>query len=452
MNIIQKIIKNIFNLENNTQDIVTSKKYSNRTLPVLLKDHKILLIGGGKVALQKAKVLKANNIEFDIISMTINDDIKSLGVKIIEKRFEEKDARQFNIIIDATGNKEVSDILAEIKKKRFLLINIVDIPEECNFYFSSLLIYNNLKIAVSSDGASPTLTQAVRDKIKEIIPEQISELAGKKLKERNNNIVNIEETKKEIKEIFGKVYIVGCGPGSAEYLTIKALRIIREADVILHDFLVTEEILSFAKEGGEIFCVGKEKGHHLFSQDDINKVMLQFAKAGYKVARLKGGDPFIFGRGGEEAEYLINNNIAVEIVPGITSAFSAPLLAGIPPTHRDYSSGISVITGCGKYGKKDFDWIDLLKKEDHTTIVLMGLKCAEEILQEGLSRGVRHDLPLAIISNASKYNQRVFTSTFSQLLKISDNAERPAVLVFGNVVKLHEKLYPAFADKTAVKF
>jgi len=428
------------------------KKYSNKTLPVLLKDQKVLLIGGGKVAFQKAKVLKANNIDFKIISVSILEEIKMLCVEFLQKKFEENDADSFYIIVDATGSAEVKEILDRIKKKRHILVNSVDKPEDCDFYFSSLLIYNNLKIAVSSDGASPTLTQAVRDKIKEIIPAKAGDLAKKKLIERANEAYDAGETGKEIKEIFGKVFLVGCGPGSADFLTIKALRIIREADIILHDFLVTDEIISFAKDDAEIFCVGKEKGHHLFSQDEINIAMLQYAKAGKRVARLKGGDPFIFGRGGEEAEFLIDNDVEVEIVPGISSAFAAPLLAGIPPTHRNYSSGVSVVTGCAKKDEKNFDWLELLKIEKHTTIVLMGLTSANEIVKEGLSRGISEDLPAAVISNASKANQKVLTSTFGKLLEITAEAERPAVLVFGDVVNLHEKLYPAMKEKLAQEF
>ena len=428
------------------------KKYSNKTLPILLKDQKILLIGGGKVALQKANVLKANNIDFRVISINVRDEIKELEVEFIQKRFEEKDAGAFNIIVDASGNSGVRRILDRIKKKRFLLVNSVDKPDECDFYFSSLLIYNNLKIEVSSDGASPALTQAVRNKIKEVIPPKVGELAEKKLIERAENIISIEETKKEIKEAFGKVSLVGCGPGSADYLTIKALKIILDADVILHDFLVPNEILSFAKESAEIYCVGKEKGHHLFKQEEINAVMFQFAKSGNKVARLKGGDPFIFGRGAEEAEYLIDNDIEVEIISGVSSAFAAPLLAGISPTHRNLSSGVSVVTGCSKKGDMNYEWLDLLKIEKHTTIVLMGLTCAQEIVEEGLRRGIREDLPSAVISNASKANQKVLTSAFGKLAEITNEAEKPAVLVFGDVVMLHEKLFPAMTEKNVQVF
>ncbi len=421
--------------------MIELNKYTNKTLPVLLRNPKILLIGGGKVALQKARVLKVNNIDFEIITASIIDELKSTGINYKLKEFEPADLKDYEIVIDATGNEKVNLLLKELKRKKKFLLNSVDIPEECDFYFSSLLQYKNLKIAISSNGASPTLTQIVREKIKKILPEALGDLAEKKLKERVSGIVDVESTKKETKALFGKVFLVGCGPGSADYLTIKALKIIRSADVLLHDYLVSNEILDFAKSDAQIFCVGKEKGHHKFRQEEINEILLQYAKAGLAVARLKGGDPYVFGRGAEEAEYLISNNIDVEVVPGISSATSAPLLAGIPVTHRDFSSGFSVVTAHCKNDGDNFEWLNFLKIKNHTTIVLMGFTKAEEIVNNGIKKGIDINLPSAVISNASKENQKILTSTFGNIAKTASEAERPAVLVFGNVVNLQNKLH-----------
>lgn len=417
------------------------EKYSNKTLPVLLRDPKILLIGGGNVALQKATVLKSNNIDFKIISDSINDELKSLGIEYKLKKFETHDIKSFNIVIDATGSSEVKFILKEAKRKRFFLLNSVDNPEECDFYFSSLLQYKNLKIAISSDGASPTLTQIVRERIRKSLPSKLGDLAEKKLSERIEDIIDVEATKKETSALFGKVFLVGCGPGSAEHLTLKALEVIKTADVILHDYLVCDEVLGFAKSDAIIFCVGKEKGHHKFQQEEINKIMQRYAEAGLTVARLKGGDPYVFGRGAEEAEFLIDNNVDVEVIPGISSATSAPLLAGMPVTHRNFSSGFSVVTAHCKEDKNFFDWLDFLKIKNHTTIVLMGLTRVEEILMKGIEAGVDDNLPIAIISNASKGNQKVLTSKFKNITEIARQAEKPAVLIFGDVVNLHKKLF-----------
>lgn len=440
----KKTLKNIFlkNRSIKNFDLINQKKlkYSDRTLPVLLKDPNILLIGGGKVAFQKAKVLSKNNINFEIVSISVSDEIKNLNVKYKLKKVETTDTKNFSFIIDATGSKEVNYLLKKIKNKRNFLLNSVDIPEECDFYFSSLLLYKNLKIAISSDGGSPTLTQIVRDKIKSVVPEKISELAEKKFIERSNDIIDVEGTKQDTSKIFGKVFLVGCGPGDPDLLTLKALKIIQTSDIILHDNLISQEIIELTKKSALVFCVGKQKDSHSFNQDEINNIMLQYAITGFSVARLKGGDPYIFGRGAEEAEFLINNNIEVEVIPGISSAFSAPLLAGIPPTTRGYSSGVSVVSGYQQNNKNSLDWINFLKVKNHTTIVLMGLTKAEEIFKLGIESGVDKNLPAAVISNASKENQRVLTSTFENLIEISQQAEKPTVLVFGEVVKLSSKL------------
>ena len=434
----------LFNkISNSTENRITKNlnRYSTETLPVLLKKPKVLLIGGGAVAHQKARVLKLNNIDFSLISLAISDDLKSLNVDYKLRKFRSSDIKNHNIIIDATGNPDVNKSLKKLKEKKFFLLNTVDKPEDCDFYFSSLLVYKNLKIAVSSDGASPTLTQVIRNKIKEIIPERVGEFAEQKLIERSNNIINIEKTKKEIAAIFGKVWLIGCGPGDVELLTIKALRVIQSADVILYDSLVDEKILSFVKEDAKTFCVGKQKNHHKFTQDEINNVILEFARPGNIVARLKGGDPYIFGRGAEEAEFLIDNDISVEVIPGISSAFAAPLLAGIPATQRDLSSGVTVVSGYKKDGEVNIEWIDLLKMENHTVVVLMGLTAIDQILYKGIEQGVRSDLPVAIVSNASSENQKVLTSTFENISSLARNAEKPAVLVFGEVVNKHYKLF-----------
>ncbi|MHB1687402.1 MAG: uroporphyrinogen-III C-methyltransferase [Ignavibacteriaceae bacterium] len=436
-----KIFSNRFEIENRKNSMPVTGKYSASTLPVLLRNPKILLIGGGKVALQKAKVLKLNNINFQVITLEIIDELKALGINYRLKKFESFDIKNFNIIIDATGDEKVRALLKRLKERKFFLLNSVDVPEDCDFYFSSLLVYKHLKIAVSCDGASPTVTQIVRDKIKKIIPAEIGDYVEKKIIQRKKGIVEVDQTRKETSKLFGKVFLVGCGPGSADLLTLRAIKIIKHADIIFHDNLVTEDVLTLAKKEVQIFCVGKEKGNHKFSQDEINRILVQYAKDGYTVARLKGGDPYIFGRGAEEAEYLIDNNVEVEVVPGISSSLAAPLLAGIPPTHREYSSGFSVVTCCCKDETENFDWLDYLKIKNHTTIVLMGLTKAEEILFNGIEKGISLDIPVAIISNASKPNQKVLTSIFGNIIEIANTSERPAVMVFGNSVKLHEKLF-----------
>ncbi|MGK9368458.1 uroporphyrinogen-III C-methyltransferase [Melioribacter sp. Ez-97] len=419
--------------------------YNINSLPVLLRNPRILIIGGGKVALQKISVLLQNNIDFYSIAENYCAELERLKFKRRIKTFAKEDADGFNIIIDATGNKEVNQLLKELKEERFFLLNTVDVPEECDFYFSSLLLYKNLKIAISSDGASPTLTQIVRDKIKNYLPARLEKLAEKKLNERNRGIVDIDSTKTEAERLFGKVFIVGCGIGGVELLTVKAYHILKEEiDVAVYDNLVSEEILSILPERVEKIYAGKSKGSHSMTQDEINDLLVKLAAEGKRVGRLKNGDPFIFGRGSEEALHLINNNIDVEIIPGISSATAAPLLAGIPPTARNFSSSVSIVTGHLKGGKFDYSWIDLLKRKNHTTIVLMGVTYADKIAAQARKMKIDDYTPVAIISNAGRVNQKVETGTVSELEKLAARAEQPSLIVFGEVVNL-SRILPRFS-------
>jgi len=411
-----------------------------KSLPVILKNPRILLIGGGKIALQKARVLTENEIEFSVLSLTFNDEFLEQGIYCTLKKFEINDADNFDIIINATGNSQVNELVKEVRKKRFILLNTVDVPEECDFYFSSLLRLKNLKIAVSSDGASPVLTQIVRDHIKKVLPVELGDLAEQKLLDRVSGIIDIKRTKEETQKLFGKVFLIGCGPGDAELLTLKAYKAIQSVDVVLYDNLISDEILEIIPAHIEKIFVGKSKGHHSIEQESINLLMLEYASKGLSIGRLKNGDPFIFGHGADEVEFLVQNNIKVEVIPGISSAFAAPLSAGIPPTARGYASSLSVVTAHLNGCVFNDNWIDLLNLENHTTIVLMGLTQVENITSNAFSRNVRKDLPVIIISNATRKNQKVITTTIENLIEDAKEAVSPAVLVFGEVVKYREMI------------
>ncbi|MBU2507084.1 MAG: uroporphyrinogen-III C-methyltransferase [Bacteroidetes bacterium] len=405
------------------------------SLPVLLRNPKILLIGGGNIAFQKAEVLKQNGIDFIIIALNVSRKIKELEVIYFERELIEQDLLPFNIIIDATGNIDVKKMLRNEKSKRFFFLNTVDVPEKCDFYFSALLQFGQLKIAVSSNGASPTVSQVVRDKIKKILPVDLEEITNLKLIERNRGIISPKITANEVARLFGKVYLVGCGTGDAELLTIKALKTIELADVILYDSLITKEIMELVPENKIKIYSGKPHNSNSFSQDDINRMLIEYAKKGLVVARLKSGDPFVFGRLVEEVTSLIEHNIDYEIIPGISSALYGPGSAGIPLTARDLSANFSVISGCLKDNKLNVEWIDLLKIKNHTTVLLMGLKRINEIVNAARAIGIRENLPAAIICNASRPNQKNIITTISELSQAAEEAETPAIIVFGEVVK-----------------
>ena len=410
------------------------------TLPILLKDQKILLIGGGNVALQKAEVLAHNNIDFRIISNEFNKDIVKLTDQFEQKKFKIKDINEEKIIIDATGNPKIAQKLLRYKKKHFILLNVVDIPALCDFYFMALTKNRPLQIAVSSNGASPTAAKYFRDECESLIPKDITAYLDQKQKERDAGIIDVERTKEELISQYTKVYLVGCGIGDPELLTLKALKMIKHADVVLYDHLISDEIMQLVPKETKKIYVGKQKGYHSKSQEKINALIIKHAKKGRVVARLKSGDPFVFGRGAEELRDLYNEGINTEVIPGISSSISGPMMGNIPITARGYASGFTVVSAHLQGNSVNLDWVELLGKENHTVVVLMGLSRVNEIVEEAYRLGISQKKPCAIISNASRPNQKIVTTRLDTLIADAKDIERPAILVFGDVVKYRSLL------------
>lgn len=411
-----------------------------KTLPILLKNQKILLIGGGKVALQKAEVLAKNEIEFKVIAKELDKKIKQTTLNIVVKKFSLKDIQEYKIIIDATGNPKIAKKLLSYKKSHDVLLNVVDMPSLCDFYFMALTKNRPLQIAVSSNGASPTVAKYFRDECEAMLPKDITKYLEKKLQEREEGIINIKQTQAELQKKYAKVFLVGCGLGDAELLTLKAYKIIKSVDVVLYDNLITDEIMDVVPKETKKIYVGKKKDFHSKSQEEINSLIIKYAHKGLKVARLKSGDPFVFGRGAEELHELLKEGIATEVIAGISSSVSGTLMADIPITARGYASGFSIVSAHLKGNNVNLDWVDLLHKENHTVVVLMGLSRIEEIFQEAIRLGVSMQKPCAIVSNASRKNQKVVSGIFQDLRAMACGVERPAVLIFGDVVKLQKIL------------
>lgn len=234
----------------------------------------------------------------------------------------------------------------------------------------------------------------------------------------------------------GKLYLIGCGPGDSDLLTLKAFNTIQKLDVALIDHLLTQEIIDCIPPHTQVVFVGKEKGKHSFPQDQINTMITHYAHQGYTVGRLKCGDPYIFGRGTEEALYASTHGIDVEVIAGISSALSAPLSVGIAPTARGVSTGMSIVSAHLSGDRVNLAWIPLLGINDHTTVVLMGLSRTRHIVQEALAQGIDPKLPVAIVSNATTATQSSIITTLSDLTLAAKTAPKPAVLVFGQVVNL----------------
>jgi uroporphyrin-III C-methyltransferase/precorrin-2 dehydrogenase/sirohydrochlorin ferrochelatase len=412
------------------------------TLPVLLKSPRILLIGGGTVALHKATVLKENQVFFELLARHFNDGFQPLGLHraMRTKEVDSSDLKPFNIIIDASGESAVAELLRNERQERFLLLNIVDDPENSDFYFASLLNYGQLKIAVSTNGASPTIGQVVRDRIRTLIPEEIADLVAEKASMRARGVIDAAATRAEALTRLAQVDLIGCGPGDVELLTLQACRCIDQAEVVLYDHLIPQDILDLVPEQAEQIYVGKQKQAHSLKQEAINRLTLEHARRGLRVARLKSGDPYVFGRGAEEAEFLARHGIRVRVIPGISSALAAPSAAGIPLTARGYATNVSIVSAHLAGSRLNTDWLPLLEIPNHTTVLLMGLSFAQEIAELALQAGAPTDMPVAIVSHATRDAQKTIITRLDKLGVKANQAERPAVLVFGDVVNLHTVL------------
>ncbi|HHF2995904.1 MULTISPECIES: uroporphyrinogen-III C-methyltransferase [Vibrio] len=237
----------------------------------------------------------------------------------------------------------------------------------------------------------------------------------------------------------GEVALVGAGPGDPELLTVKALNCLQQADVVLYDYLVSEEIMALIPSDTILVCVGKRAGHHSVPQEKTNQLLVDFAKQGYKVVRIKGGDPFVFGRGGEELEVLADAGVRFQVVPGITAAAGATAYAGIPLTHRDYAQSAIFVTGHLKEESDEMDW-STLARGNQTLVIYMGLMKSHYIQNQLIKHGRSASTPIAIIERGTQIQQKVFTGELSQLSDLSKEAQSPSLIVVGEVVRLSQKL------------
>jgi uroporphyrin-III C-methyltransferase/precorrin-2 dehydrogenase/sirohydrochlorin ferrochelatase len=407
------------------------------SLPILLRDPKILLLGGGPVATRKARVLAENDINFRVIARQCNDEIFEYSSDVVCRDIQRCDFDGFNIIVDATGSEAVGRMLHALRSRRFVLVNRVDRPDECDFYFSSLLRYGPLKIAVSTDGASPGAGQVVRDKIARMLPAELGEILDGIATRRKQGVIDPENARVQMKRVLARIYLLGCGPGNPDLLTLQAYRCLNQVDVVLYDHLISAEVLALVPRNTRKHYVGKEKGRHSHTQEQINTLILDYAQKGLSVARLKSGDPYVFGRGAEELEYLLRAGMRVTLVPGISCATAGPALAGVPLTAHGYATSFSVVSAHLAGSKFNAEWIPLLLQGNHTLVVLMGLSFADKIKTAALEAGVDPQTPVALISNATRANQAVCISTIEHLDVVGAAMEKPAIMVFGAVVGLY---------------
>ena len=452
-------------------------------LPIFInvRQNPCLVIGGGDIAFRKINLLIKAQAKVDCLSPLFCEGITNLSqngdVNLIQKRFESDDIKDYAIIIASTDDSSVNALISKSAKKARIPVNVVDSPELSSFIMPSIVDRSPVIIAVSSAGRAPVLARIIRAKLETVIPSAygvLAEIAGEyrqKVKDRFSKIKDrrafwesifsgviaekvfsgrINEAKDDIdkqlkraSEIeLGEVYLVGAGPGDPDLLTFKALRLIQQADVVLYDRLVSKGVMELVRRDSELIYVGKKGGSQESTrQIDINDQLVELAKSGKRVCRLKGGDPFIFGRGGEEIESLSEHGIPFQVVPGITAASGCSSYAGIPLTHRDYSQSCRFVTAHLKNGTTNLPW-DEFVIDQQTIVFYMALSGANYICQKLMEHGMDKDMPIAIIEKGTMPEQKVYISSLTKLpdLLATEDIHAPTLMIVGEVVKLNEKL------------
>ncbi len=455
-------------------------------LPIFLniKSRKILIDGGQMIAARRAQRALDAGADVYVFSEQLCDDFLPLlgnqRLTHIKRLPKEKDFKDCLIIYGASENEKRDKFLYEMAQKHSILINVADVYKYCDFITPSILDRSPLVVAISSGGKAPIIARTLRAKLETLIPHNYGRLANflgsfrqeiaSRVKPTTNrrffwekliegtvgnsflsgNVDRAEELlEKELNEIelnenkqkTGEVYLVGAGPGDPDLLTFRALRLMQYCDVVLYDRLVGDEIFPLIRRDAERINVGKMANNHTMAQEEISQLMVDLAKQGKRVLRLKGGDPFLFGRGGEEIELLSENNIPFQIVPGITAATGAASYAGIPLTHRDYAQSCTFITAHGKEGALDIDW-DNLMRPNQTIVIYMGLNNLQTLSSGFVKHGAKLTTPVAVIDNATRKNQKVVIGNIENIHQkaMEANIKGPAIIIVGEVVKLRESL------------
>ena len=449
--------------------------------PAFLKldDKPCLLVGGGAVAARKAAALLAAGATLTIVSPEVVPAIDEMlavskRVRLISRRFEASDVVGNWLVVSATGDALVEQEVATASEAHRVFCNAVDKRQNCSFITPAIVDRSPLLVAVSSGGHAPVLARKIRARIESMLPATTGELASlagrwrarvasrygdfrsrlrfwdsffdgpiasETLSGRGGNVDGLvaDLLSRDVEDELasGEAWLVGAGPGDSGLLTLRALQILQSADVILHDRLVSSDILALARRDAELISVGKTPGCKVNSQEEINELLVRLVQDGKRVCRLKGGDPFIFGRGGEEAEALQKSGLPWQVVPGITAAAACAAYAGIPLTHRDMAQSVVLLTAHGKNSVDRLDWASLAR-ERQTLAVYMGVSRFRQLMRQLIRHGRAADTPVAIIERGTTAQQRVIRGTLGQLSLLAEahRVEAPAMLIIGEVAKL----------------
>lgn len=442
-----------------------------------LENRDCLLVGGGEVAERKARLLLDAGARVTVNAKAFNQQFicwqEQQQLTLVSGDFSVALLDNKWLVIAATNDASINQRVSTEAEKRRIFCNVVDSPKEASFIMPSIVDRSPIMVAVSSEGHAPVLARLLREKLEAILPQHLGKLADyagylrQKVKQKYQTMIerrrfweklfthdrlaqalanhDSDQVERLTHELFdtelehrGEVVLVGAGPGDPGLLTLKGLQQIQQADIIVYDRLVSDEIMALTRRDAQRVFVGKRAGFHCVPQEQINQMLLEQAQKGRRVVRLKGGDPFIFGRGGEELEILFQANIPFSVVPGITAASGCSAYSGIPLTHRDYAHSVRLVTGHLKDGSH-LDW-QSLAAEKQTLVFYMGLSQAEAISQQLIKHGMDINMPVAIIEAGTTIKQKVLTGLLKDLTQLALQVHSPSLIIVGTVVALRKQL------------
>ncbi|HHO0882975.1 siroheme synthase CysG [Aeromonas hydrophila] len=449
-------------------------------LPIFCRlDNKpVLLVGGGEVAERKARLLLDAGAHLTVVAPELDPELAELAangsIEWLAGEFAPQQLTGKWLVVAATDRREVNALVYQSANQARIFANVVDDPKRSSFIMPSIIDRSPLMVAISSGGKAPVLARLLREKLEALLPQHLGAVAAfaGSLRERvKARFTSMGERRRfwerllgadrlgqalargdkaaanqladslfaEESKAHGEVVLVGAGPGDPGLLTLHALRQMQQADVVVYDRLVSDEVMALVRRDAKRIFVGKQAGNHCVPQEGINQLLLDEAKKGQRVVRLKGGDPFIFGRGGEELETLVGSGVGFQVVPGITAASGCAAYAGIPLTHRDHAQSVRFVTAHGKGGARDLDW-PLLARDKQTLVFYMGLSSCATIREQLMAHGKGGDTPVALIERGTQPSQRIIRGTLDQLPELAVGVESPALIMVGSVVTLADQL------------
>ncbi|HHQ4724061.1 siroheme synthase CysG [Aeromonas veronii] len=449
-------------------------------LPIFCRlDNKpVLLVGGGEVAERKARLLLDAGAQLTVVAPELDPELAELAangsIEWLAGEFAPAQLAGKWLVVAATDRREVNALVYQSANQARIFANVVDDPKRSSFIMPSIIDRSPLMVAISSGGKAPVLARLLREKLEAMLPQHLGAVAAfaGSLRERvKARFASMGERRRFWERLLGadrlgqalargdsasahqladnlfadgsqtggEVVLVGAGPGDPGLLTLHALRHMQQADVVVYDRLVSDEVMALVRRDAKRIFVGKQAGNHCVPQEGINQLLLEEAQKGQRVVRLKGGDPFIFGRGGEELETLVGSGIGFQVVPGITAASGCAAYAGIPLTHRDHAQSVRFVTAHGKGGARDLDW-PLLAKDKQTLVFYMGLSSCATIREQLLAHGKAGNTPVALIERGTQPCQRVIRGTLDELPALAVGVESPALIMVGSVVTLADRL------------